>query len=312
MKYTEPATKTAIKNMILQSENITFEGNISNNQDLHFITLESVLNDNNIVFSKNIERTLGIINDKNIYTNLGLILSDDCPFTIKIAVYKDDTYDTFLDRKEFKGSLLKQIDNTIEYLNMSNKIYGEIKSINREDTFDYPIKAIREAVLNAVVHKEYSINSSIFIHVFSNNIKIVSLGSLYGDITLNDIIMGGISVTRNPKLQSILLRFNKVESLGTGIPRIMESYSNNVKKPEIIISDNLFTIILPKFESRDNSKDTIKNYLKNNEYITRDKAEELLNVGKTKAVGILNDLLDNNFIKVYGKGRSIKYMKNIS
>lgn len=126
-----PANQMAIKNMILQSENVTFETNLSNNPNLHFNYLEELLVSNYMQLTENLKRKFGIINANNEYTNLGLILSDECPHTIKVAVYKDNTYNSFIDRKEFVGSVIRQIDLVMEYLNLNNKIAGDIIGTDR-------------------------------------------------------------------------------------------------------------------------------------------------------------------------------------
>lgn len=170
--------------------------------------------------------------------------------------------------------------------------------------------AIRECVINAVLHRDYSFNASTIIHVFTNRIEIVSLGGIYGDLELSDLLTGGMSITRNPKLQSLLLRINKVESLGTGISRIIDNYKYNDNKPEFIISQNKFIIVLPKLIKSSMEDNKILIYLNTHEYITREFIEELLNVGKSTASNMLRKLVDANIVLARGKGRGIKYYLN--
>ena len=305
-----PATVDEIKDMIIQSKNITFESNISIEQNLKFEYFRNVLERNNIELNDNIQFTLGLKNSAGKYTNLALILSDNCPFTIKIALYKDTTLDSFYDRKEFTGSILKQINMVLEYVSLVNKVSGEILDTDRIDKPEYPMQALREAIINSIVHKDYSINSSTLIHIFTDRMQISSIGGIYGNISLESILKGGISITRNPKLQTILLRLKKVESLGTGISRIMKSYENNVIKPKIEITDSTFTMLIPKLSYKTVDEQIIINYLNNNETITREEFEKILGISKTNAINKIRIMLKNKVITQIGKGRNIKYILN--
>lgn len=305
-----PSSIEDIKNMIIESKNITFESNVSINQNLTFEYFKSVLERQNIEFTENLEHTLGLRNDEDKYTNLGLILSDNSPYTIKLALYNDISLNSFYDRKEFEGSILKQIDSVLEYFKLINKISGEIIGTERIDKPDYPIESLRESIVNSVIHKDYSINASTLIHVFTDRIQISSIGGIYGGIPLNTILKGGISITRNPKLQTILLRLKKVESLGTGISRIMKAYEENVIKPNIEVTDLSFTIVIPKLSYNTKEEQIVINYLNENGSITREEFEKLFGISKTNAVVKIRKMIKEGIISTKGNGRNIKYVRN--
>ena len=90
-----PASIEDIKNMIIDSKNITFESNVSIEQNLKFEYFKELLQINEIQLTDNMEVTLGLKDKENLYTNLGLIISDNCPYTIKVALYRDTTLDSF-------------------------------------------------------------------------------------------------------------------------------------------------------------------------------------------------------------------------
>ena len=146
-----PATDELIKRLILENHD-TFENLVSQNQDLHFVYLNSIFSDKQKELSITKYKLLNIINNDNLYTNLGLLLSDECPFTIKCAVFNGNNKLSFKDRKEFKGSLLKQLEDTLNYLNIINRISGRIINYKRIDIRDYPEFALRETILNAIIH----------------------------------------------------------------------------------------------------------------------------------------------------------------
>lgn len=149
-----PATETAILKMIKETSGECFEIARSINQDLHFKYLENIFKDKAISFNENNKKTLGLIGEDNTYTNLGLILSDECPYTIKIAVFEGNIKTIFKDRYEFNGSMIKQLEEAYNYIDRYNSTKAEFKGLNRIDIRDYPIEAIREALLNAVVHRD--------------------------------------------------------------------------------------------------------------------------------------------------------------
>jgi len=111
------ATSELIKEMIIESANITFEKNISINQDLTFLYANKVFKEKGLKFTEREKKNLGLLNEKNKYTNLGLILSDQSPYTIKIAVYPENTKQEFLDSKEISGSIFEIVEEAISYLN---------------------------------------------------------------------------------------------------------------------------------------------------------------------------------------------------
>ena len=178
------------------------------------------------------------------YNNLALLLSDQNPFTIKCAIFEGKTKTIFKDRKEFTGSILKQINETFDYLNLINHINSDFDGLVRIDKKDYPDYSLREALLNSVLHRSYYFSGSILLSIFDDRIEINSIGGLLSTLTLNDIY-NGVSESRNPNLAELFHRLNYVENYGTGIGRIMREYSDNENKPNIELSDNVFKIILP-------------------------------------------------------------------
>jgi len=145
------ATRDSIKDMLLEASGITFEKNISLNQDLTFLYTERIFKEKDISFGTREKKTLGIINEKNKFTNLGLLLSDQCYYTIKMAVYTDSTKKEFIDRKETtQGSILQQLEEAESYLKLNNKVSGKIHGMERIDNYEYPEESIREALLNCI------------------------------------------------------------------------------------------------------------------------------------------------------------------
>lgn len=323
---TVPADEEIIKKMLIENRSSSFEEELSTNQDLHFEYLKSILEKQNIEFNENKLKTLNIINLENKYTNLGLLLSDECPFSIKASIFSGKDKLEFSDRKEFNGSILKQAEEIFDYLNLFNKVKGEIIDLLRVDTYDYPKYALREAILNAIIHRDYNFNGSILVSLFIDRIEVSSLGGLLKGLTIEDIY-NGISETRNPKLANVFYRLKYVESFGTGIDRIMSSYVNNDKQPVISISDNVFKITLYNRNYTDYSfilnEDTQFNpfgtskenliiyYLKHHKTISRLDAERVLGLSKTRTSEILKNMVNDGMLTINGNGKTTNYsLKN--
>lgn len=112
-----------------------------------------------------------------------------------------------------------------EYISRYNRIRAEFSGLHRIDKKDYPEEALREALLNSLVHRDYSYSGSILISIFDDRIEFVSIGGLVRGISLEDIMLG-VSVTRNEKLANIFYRLMLIEAYGTGVPKIIRSYDD--------------------------------------------------------------------------------------
>lgn len=239
-----PATSTAIRRMIKETDGDYFEEMRSLEQDLTFKAAEQEFSTRNILFGEAQMKTLGIMTHDGVYTNLGLLLSDQCVHTIKAAAFQGTTQNEFKDRKEFSGSLFRQMEEVYDYIDFRNQTHSSFQKLRRIDQRDYPETAIREALLNLLVHREYSFRTSTFISLYEDRMELTSIGGLVSGVTLKDIMMG-ISVCRNVKLANVFYRLELIEAHGTGILKIMGAYAGTEKEPEIVTSDNVFEIILP-------------------------------------------------------------------
>jgi ATP-dependent DNA helicase RecG len=309
-----PASEAAIRQMIKDTDGEKYEDVRSRIQELSFDEASKFFNEQKLVFAEAQMKSLNVINSDNVFTNLGLLLSDQCPHTIKAAIFSGEDKSNFKDRREFTGSLLKQLSGVYEYIDLHNKTSAQFTGLSRIDKRDYPESAIREALLNSIVHRDYSFSGSTLINIYSNRIEFVSIGGLVKGITIDDIMLG-ISQPRNEKLASVFYRLKLIEAYGTGISKIMASYQNLLTKPSLQVSDNAFVITIPNMNittMADNplitSEQIILEYLQTNPTITRKTVQELTNVGQTAAGRIIKDMLQKSIIVHVGSGRNTKYI----
>ena len=312
------ASEEVIKKMLVESNSNSFESNISKEQNLHFYYLKDLFKQHNLEINDNKFKALNIIDLNNRYTNLGLLLSDECPYSIKCAIFNGKNKLEFKDRKEFTGSVLKQANEAFEYLKLFNRIKGKIVGLERVDTRDYPEYAFREALLNAIIHRDYNFTGSILISLFDDHFEITSLGGLVKGLNMEDLYYG-VSESRNPNLANVFYRLKYVESFGTGIERIFESYENYDKKPLLLNTENTFKVVLynvnhidensvKKLPSNLTQEEQIIEYLKKNEKVNRKIVEALLNISKTRANNILNKMVDDEILVRINSGRNVSYI----
>ncbi len=309
------ASPEQIRRMIKLSDRDSYEEMRSLEQELTFNTAAETFKKHNIPFSEDKYKALGIvsINDE-LFTNLGLIISDQCRHTIKAAVFADEENINFVDHREFGGSVFSQIENAFEYIMLNNKNRSVFSGIDRIDIPDYPEAAIREALLNAVVHRDYGFSGSIIININSKCIDIVSIGGLVSGLSEEDI-MNGISQPRNRNLAEMFHRLKYIESYGTGIRKILSLYSDQEVKPQITITSNSFRVTLPnrnigKAANRDipSQYQTVIDYLKDNGSMTEEELQELLGIKKTRAYNLYKAMEKDGLIAVLGKGAEKKFV----
>ena len=308
-----PASESAILYMIRETAGDSYEEARSLIQELTFNEANIVFENKQIPFGDAQKRSLGLIGKDGTYTNLALLLSDQCTHTVKIAVFEGEQKTVFKDRREFCGSLLKQLNDSYQFIDQFNHTHAHTEGLYRVDKRAYPTEAIREALLNAIVHREYSFSASTLISIFDNRIEFVSIGGLARGISQSDILLG-ISIARNKKLADVFYRLHLIEAYGTGMPKIMEAYKEYGIEPHIEISDNAFKITLPnanvvakeiKVELTENEQgvlSVLKEGIK-----SRPDIQKALGFSQTTTIVTIAALLDKGLIAKVGNGNKTKY-----
>ena len=305
-----PATEDMIREMLRESDGISFDKSRCVNQELTFDYAEKFFSDSGVAFGEQQKRTLGLIDVDGYYTNAALLLSDQCEHSIKCAVYDGTGKTSFKMRKEYNGSILKQMDEVYEYIGLNNNLNSTFDGLKRVAHPDYPEFAVREALVNAIVHRDYDYSGSIIVNVFDDRIEIVSLGGLVKGITLEDI-KNGISQSRNTIIANVFYRLKLIESYGTGIRRIIEAYQKEMIQPIFNPATASFAVTLPKtvheMESGMSDRDKTLALFKSKGKVVRKDIEKQLGCSKSVAVKILNALIDEALIEKSGEARAVVY-----
>lgn len=311
-----PASDAAIRRMIKETDGDSFESMRSLEQELTFVDAEREFSLRNISFEAPQKQTLKLIQN-GIYTNLAYLLSDQCAHTVKAAVFEGIDQSIFKDRREFSGSLLKQLNDVYSYIDLHNATRATFEGLLRIDTRAYPEVAVREALLNSLVHRDYSYSASTLISIYADRIEFVSIGGLMPGLELDDILMG-VSVCRNQNLANIFYRLQLIEAYGTGMRKIFGAYSGKASQPKVEKTSNAFKIILPNLaaevpasESKPahSSEESILLQLASqNGSVTRIDAEKALSVSSSTASRLLRKMVKQGLLLQTGNAKNTKYL----
>jgi ATP-dependent DNA helicase RecG len=307
-----PASEDAIRMMIKMTDVESFENNRSLVQDLTFASLHREMALRKLECSQVQMKNLGVLTGDDIYTNLGLLVSDQCKHSIKFAVFQGTDKLVFKDRKELTGSLFDQLTDAFKTIDFYNGTKATFHELLRTDERDYPEDALREALLNAIVHREYAFSGSTIINLYSDRLEIISLGGLVSGMSLEAAMLGA-SQPRNEKLASLFYRMKLIEAYGTGISKIMSCYKGLHVQPKFESAEGAFRVILPNTHAKEINVEEEK-YLpilqlfEKQKEITRRDVEEVLGVRTTHSVNMLKEMLAKDLIKKLGSGRLTRYV----
>lgn len=166
--------------------------------------------------------------------------------SVKLAHFRGTEIDgPILDRKEVFGTLDKLIEDTARFVSNNMRIPARIEGLYREDMPEYPLVAVREAITNALAHRDYAISGQkIAVRVFDDRLEVESPGGLAGPVTLENL--GQKRYSRNPLLARVMYELRLVEEMGTGIRRMRRALAEIGSPPPRFDADiTSFTAILP-------------------------------------------------------------------
>jgi ATP-dependent DNA helicase RecG len=317
--------KFAYNELVLYGRNIGFEELECHREDLRFQKLESYL-----------ERVLHISDlDDNVMKTLELMRNNQYNYAAELLAdsntlqdqgfdficYLDNSMLVIKDRMRLSQiSVLDQYEKAMlfyqKHINQGDRIEGAY----RRSVEEVPEIAYREAVANAIIHRDYSRQGNNRIEIFEDRIEIVSIGGLPVGITKEEFIEGYFSHVRNRILANVFMRCGIIERMGTGIRRINTAYREISQKPVFEVMENSIRIVLPKQNIEDSKRiggreaerlsveeaEAVK-YIRSVKGAQRSDIEEILGVKKTKATEILNQLIKKRMVRKVGSGKGTRY-----
>lgn len=323
--------KNEYENLILRGRNLSYDSLPFDGKKLEFQYLNNIIVERLEIGSltTDIMKTLELIsNDK---FNIGAaLLSDKNPISnsrLSLIKFEDEYKLNIKDRLFLENvSIIEQYEKSIDFFKKHINVNDVIDGAYRKTIEEVPLVAFREALANAIVHREYMIDSDIRVEFFDDRIEVVSPGGLPPGISEEEYLDGRISIPRNKIIANVFLRLGIIERLATGIRRIKGYYKLYDVSPKFQISPNSIKVILPKVISdsimvKENQVNwtnermnelnefeiIILEYLNRNLTISRKQAEDLAGLKKTQTVQILNQLMDKDLIIRVGRGKDIFY-----
>lgn len=236
----EPASATELKRLVLKGSGRSYDSLPTNYKfaDFAFTKLKSVykmkthkeLTDEDFI-------SFGLADDTGKLTNAGILLADDSPVhhsrlfcTRWYGLDMTSGVMEAIDDKEFSGSLVTLLQNGVEFINLNTKKRWKKTATSRLEMPDYPERAITEALVNALIHRDYlEVGSEVHIDIFDNRLEIYSPGGMYDGSLVQELNTNNIpSRRRNPVIADIFSRMNFMERRGSGFKKINGDYKTAV------------------------------------------------------------------------------------
>ena len=263
--------------------------------------------------------------------NAGLHVATQC------GVFKGTTKAVFVDRREYTGPLWEQIDEAFQFVLRNIHLGATIVGIYRQDVYEIPPDAIRELIINAMVHRSYLDHGTIQVAVYDNRLEITSPGKLPMGQTM-ERMKEGYSKIRNEALAHAFAYMNLIEHWGSGIPRIIDKVkAAGLREPEFIGGEvdlriNIYrgqidgtvdlnasnTAVKPPLNRRETAdkvpvteqEQQIYKYVSENAGITTAQAMKLLGIKQRRTREILVKMVEKGWLRKEGASRSTIYVKN--
>ena len=159
-----------------------------------------------------------------------------------LGAFKGKNKDHIYDRKDVRDDLLTQLNVAMEFLKKHLNVRSEISGFDREDIYEIPLDALREAIVNAIIHRDYSMGgTSIYVSVFDDRVEIVNPGGLPVGVTKDNF--GKESIRRNLIIADLFHRMGKVERMGSGIERMRNLMVKAKLQAPVFTADTFFHAI---------------------------------------------------------------------
>ncbi|MCD6456514.1 MAG: putative DNA binding domain-containing protein [Methanophagales archaeon] len=254
-------------------------------------------------------------------TRAGLLLFGREPhrflISAKTRVGRFKTSTTILDTVVAAGNLFNQVERTVEAIKKHLSVKFEIKGIVRQDIWDYPIEAIREAVINALIHKDYLSPAEIQIKVYDDKIWMWNPGGLPKELSIEDLKREHSSYPKNPLIANVFYLAGFIELWGSGTKRIVDlCKEQNLPEPDYKEEQGGFSVWLYKdiyteeylkeLELKERQIKAVM-YVKEKGKITNKEYQQINHTTRETSKRDLEVLVNKDVLKRRGKGRNVYY-----
>src|SRR6218665_2024307 len=216
----------------------------SHRQELSFEQLPIYYEEKHKPLNKQFKKNLELISEDGLLNYAAYLLADENGVSIKVAKYNGTNRAALSESNEYGYcSLVKATKSVLDKIELENKTATQITSKERKERRLWNPIALREAIINAIVHNDYSREIWPKFEIFSDRIEITSAGSLPEGLSEREFFEG-YSIPRNKELMRIYKDLELVEQLGSGIPRILECYGKDC----FHFSENFLRMVFPAIE----------------------------------------------------------------
>ena len=271
--------------------------------------------------TKKIFTNLELINNNNL-RNAALLLFGKRPqsyyISAKARVGRFRSGIDIADTVIAEGNLFEQLETVLEAIKKHLNVKFEIKDIQRKDIWDYPLEAIREAVINSLIHKDYLSTAEIQIKIYDEKVWIWNPGKLPSELKVDDLKKEHSSYPRNPLIANVFYLSGYIERWGSGTKRIVDlCKEQGLPEPEYKEEQGGFSVrffkdiyteeILQKMGLNERQIKAVL-YVKKKGKITNKEYRTMFNISDRTALTDLNDLSDKDLLEKTGTtGRGIAY-----
>ena len=313
---TESMSNDIITDLFSKRTKKTLKTILSPTQNLTFSQLKIFYEEKGYPINENFLHQLGLYTEDNRFNYVAYLLADNNDVSIKVAKYNgSDSYDLTESEEFGYCSLIKATKNVINKMEFENKTFTKITSSERKEIKMVDSIALREAIVNAIVHNNWVNEYPPKFEVFSDHIAISSSGGLPDAYSEKDFL-NGFSAPKYPELMRIFKDLDLVEHLGTGIIRILRAYDKDIYEfypnfirvkfkynqndflNETIIDTANETINITKIQRQ------VLLLIKQNSYITQKELEEIIDVSRATITRQIKSLIDLDIIKRQGANKN--------
>ena len=249
---------------------------------------------NTLLSWKVLEEKNGRIFPTNAYILLSGKENWEVSRKIQCGVFKGETRSIFVDKKEFEGSIIMQLEKAYQYVLEKINLGSDIVGIYRVDKYEIPPKSIREVIANAVIHRSYLEPNDIQVALYDNRLEITSPGMLLSGVNVKRM-KEGYSKLRNRAIASVFAYVNIIEKWGSGIPRIMnEIREYGLQEPEFIIFENDFRVNIYRknYNTTQSTQGSTQNRINTTQDISKKEKLDVKNLTETDKT-IINTIINN-------------------
>lgn len=224
----------------------------------------------------------------------------------------------FLDMDAVQGNVIEQVERAMTFVKRNIRMGVEIRGLQRDDVWEYPLEGLREALINAVCHRDYASTANVQIRIFDDRLEIWNPGGLPDGMTVADLWRQHESCPRNQLVANAFFLIKYVEQFGTGIQRIVDDCRTHRKpEPSFEVHGQTFRAIFKPAQAGDltTSAAGLNERQRKALLFMREKGDiqasqyrELVRIGQRQAVNDLNGLVARGLAVRTGGGRSVRYV----